>query len=717
MNKLIFFFKIQVALSFISFALEAQTFQEISLAVGIEHIYEDIAALGGGVAFFDFDADGDEDIYLSGGSDSDKLYRNDGNNIFTDITFIAGLGHTANYYTTSITTGDIDNDGYREIFVGTWVYNNSAETRSLLYKNNTDGTFTEMAIPAGLVDSVWTMGANFFDVNLDGFLDLYITNYVEDSDVILGENGEAVFNHDCYGNKLFLNNGDLTFTDATELYGIHTDRGCSLASVATDYDLDGDPDICLVNDFGAFIEPNILFQNQFPNNSFTNVSTATGSDIGLYGMGIAIGDYNLDGFFDYYVTNLGRNALLRGNGSGFVDLATAAGVENTNTADSLLTTSWGTAFLDVNNDGWEDLFVANGRIPAAPFIATGELDPNKLFRNNGDGTFMDITNMAGVGDLNRGRGMAYADLDDDGDLDILVNVQSHYLDPDANVTLFRNDNNNNNNWIKFKLTGILCNRDAYGAIVKSFTGSYTYIRELHGGSSHASQHSSIIHFGLGNTEKVDSVHIQWPGGDTQILHDLNVNQTYFITQEVTPLPQHLLSFNGQAREASILLHWKIANEQNTKHYVLQKTLNPSKQYDDVSTVLAKNSPKIQLDYQYQDFDIRKGITYYYRLKMVEEDGSVSYSDIIAIKIQKNNTKPTLVVFPNPAQDIVHISLDHFDKKVSVMLEIFSATGQKIFHQEMAPGVYPEFQVNVSDWPRSVYFVTVGTNCIRPFLKK
>ncbi len=685
--------------------LQAQTFQDITLAAGIDHHVEVREAIGGGVAFFDFDNDGDEDIYLNGGLSADKLYQNNGDGTYTDIAFTAGLGNSFGPYTTSVITGDVDNDGYREIFVGTWDYPNQENPRSLFYKNNTDGTFTEMGIPAGLENVTSTMGASFFDVNLDGFLDLYTVSYILDAGAIIEEGVITGFSHECHHNQLFLNNGDFTFTDVTDTYGVDN-TGCSLAVLASDYDQDGDQDLFLINDFGEYIEPNALFQNQYPNNYFTDSSPATGTDIALYGMGIASGDYNRDGIFDYYITNLGRNVLFQGDGTSYTDVATQAGVENTNTADGLLTTGWGTAFMDIDNDGWEDLFVANGRVPAAPFIATGEQDPNKLYRNNGDGTFEDISTFAGIEDINRNRGMAYADIDNDGDLDIMVNTENESFEEDARAVLYRNDNNNNNNWIKFKLTGVLCNRDAYGAIIRCFEGNNTYIREIHGGSSHASQHSSIVHIGLADAVKIDSIHIDWPGGDTQVLYELDVNQTHCITQELIPLPQDLLAFGGQSRANDILLQWKVTNEYNTKHYVIQKS-DTGTTFDDLKTIPAQNGGASIVQYQHPDNKLRDGITYYYRLKIMDNNGAVSFSKIIALKRDEATNAPELFVFPNPAGEMVNIALANNIDEQEKLIEIFSAAGQKVYGKKLPAYTNPQIVVDITDLPKSIYFVKLS----------
>jgi hypothetical protein len=252
-------------------------------------------------------------------------------------------------------------------------------------------------------------------------------------------------------------------------------------------------------------------------------------------MGIAWGDHNLDGDMDYYITNLGRNVLLDDDGTGqFQNIAPQAGVENTNTPNGKLTTGWGTAFIDFDNNLYEDLFVANGYLPAADFIETGQIDPNKLFYNNGDGTFTDISEEAGFDQAEKARGLSYSDYDGDGDVDFFVSVILG-ITADPQMRLFRNNLANGNNWLEISLEGTNCNRDAFGARVYTYLGEQVLIRTLNGGGSHASQHSSRLHFGLGNYTQVDSVQVAWPGGSTETYYNLAINQQHHLVQSESPM--------------------------------------------------------------------------------------------------------------------------------------------------------------------------------------
>ena len=516
------------------YSSSAQIFSEQSAAVGIDHTFQPRALMGGGAAFFDYDNDGDDDLYLTGGLNRDDLYRNDGNGSFTKMGTNNGLEITVQYNTTAVITGDIDNDGDRDIFVSTWErYENGNEilSRNLLFENNGDGTFTDISTTAGITHPAFTIGANFLDYNKDGFIDIHVINHVETPRFLYDSTGViSGFDHDCFDNLFYHNNGDGTFSEVAAQLGVN-DSGCALASLPSDYDMDGDPDIFIANDFGPFIVPNVLYQNDYPNNAFVDVSQATGADIPMYGMGIAAGDYDHDLDLDYYITNLGKNVLMENQNGVFVDVATPARVESTYAdGSSDFATGWGTAFFDIDNDTWLDLFVANGRIPSLPSLPTAMNDPNKLFLNNGDKTFSDITDQNGVGDPSYGRGMAYSDFDADGDLDFVVVNQNEL----GGTTLFyRNESSNGNHYVQFQLVGKESNRDAYGAKLWLYAGGQTFLRETDGGGgSFCSQNTSIVHFGLGTIGQIDSLRIDWPGGHVDHLGVFAIDARHVVEEGI-----------------------------------------------------------------------------------------------------------------------------------------------------------------------------------------
>ena len=539
-------------LSMWSTATNAQSFTEVSQTSQIQHFHDH--SMGGGAAFLDFNNDGFVDIYLSGGRSPDKLYKNDGTNSFLDVTFAAGFSATQYENTTGVAVGDINNDGWDDLFVTTWNYD-----PTLLFLNNGNETFTEISASAGVNDSLWCLGASFGDVNLDGYLDIYAGNYVRQSGIIIDQGQVVGFAHKGFENILYQNNGDLTFTKIENQYGV-ADSGCALAVAFTDFDFDHDVDVHIANDFGEWWIPDALYRNEYPSPVFTNVSASSNIDTAaMYGMGIAIGDYDEDGDLDYYATNLGRNVLSRNNGDGtFTDVTDFADVENTHSL-GLFATSWGTAFFDYDNDSYLDLFVANGWISAAPFIATGDPDADKLYKNNGNGTFTDVSVAEGVSDSSCARGMAFGDYDHDGDLDLIVTCLNYGIYGDsAQVHLYRNDQSNGNNYFIVALQGVSVNRNAYGSRVRIAAGGRWLVREIDGGSSHASRSWPDAHFGLGNITTVDTVEITWIGGKRQYLYNQAVNQKITVVEDTsaTACPTITGLFADPVTTHSARLNWQ-----------------------------------------------------------------------------------------------------------------------------------------------------------------
>ncbi len=514
----------------------AQQYVEQGPALGFDHTFRARLLLGGGLAFFDYDNDGDEDMYVTGGLDEDDIYINNGDGTFTESLDLGFVGLTAFYNTTGVTTGDIDNDGDRDIFVCTWErFLGSAQpiARNLLFRNDGDGTFWEIGEDAGIDDEAFAMGASFIDVNKDGFLDIYVMNHIDEAIYSYDSTGAiSGFAHECYDNFLYINNGDMTFTEAADEWGVEND-GCSIAAVGTDYDFDGDLDIYIANDFGYFLTPNTMLRNEYPLEEFTDVSIESGANVQAFGMGIAAGDYDHDLDLDYYTTNIGRNILTENMGDGtFIDATTEAGVENATvpTDSDLNTTGWGTAFLDVDNDSWEDLYVANGRQPTLPAFATAINDPDKLYMNNGDKTFTDVSVAAGVNDISYTHGMAYSDYDLDGDLDIVTIVLDEL---GGRSKLYVNETETDNHYLQLHLVGVETNRDAFGSRAWVYAGDLVLVKEIYGGgASHASQHSSVLHFGLGEHETVDSVRIEWTNGHVDVIETPEVDTRHMIVEGI-----------------------------------------------------------------------------------------------------------------------------------------------------------------------------------------
>ncbi|MBL4578115.1 MAG: VCBS repeat-containing protein [Flavobacteriales bacterium] len=509
-----------IILAFLTIAVRGQGYVEVSGAIGVDHLHISPMLMGGGAAFIDFNMDGYEDLYLTGGVAADKLFRNNGDGTFTDVTSSAGITGTDTVNTMGVIAGDLDNDGFKELFVTTWDgYHN------LLFQNNGNGTFQEISIAASINDTALSVSATFGDINKDGLLDVYVGNYINLS--IVAPNG---FDYTCYANYLYINNGNFNFTESGLAYGV-ADTGCALAVAFTDYDDEQDIDVYLANDFGKWVLPNSLYANDFPTPLYTDVTLSAGVNDSIFGMGVAIGDYDEDGDFDYYITNLGRNVLRQNQGNGtFMDYTDSAGVPNTYTDSVFFAVGWGTAFYDYDNDTYLDLIVSNGYIPADSFIYNTPSNPNVLFRNTGGGLFQDVSDIKGFNDTTIGRGLAIGDYNYDGAVDVVVGVVHNDTSSVFGSLVYRNEEQGNN-WLKVSLQGVTTSRDAFGSHLAIYAGGRVFVREVDGGSSHLSHSSSIVHFGLGNIPVVDSVIINWLNGGTDTVLNIDANQTLYVIED------------------------------------------------------------------------------------------------------------------------------------------------------------------------------------------
>ncbi len=503
---------------------------------GIDHVYTQRLFNGGGVVFFDSDNDGDDDLYITGGEDVDHFYLNNGDGLFEYYTPFAGFNITTDIYTTAAYAGDFNGDRLNDLFVTTIFDRNFNFYKNLLFINQGDNTFREVWDHTSPLDEAWTMGATLFDFDLDGDLDIYTINYIRESNLVRNEMDEVIgYAHTCYPNRMYENLGNLQFREISSRVGLN-DVGCGLAVVATDYDLDGDQDIYLANDFGPFVTPNKMFRNDYTTEgSFFEESERLRTDLSFYGMGIAVGDVNNDNRDDLYITNFGRNALLVYDDSVYTDRTTEAGVENIlNVGDTTLAVSWGANFLDVDNDGDLDLYVANGYAPTSAILPSDFGDSDQLYFNDGTGKFILDTTAHPASNVFASRGTAYSDIDDDGDLDIFTVVfdrPSLGLEP---ISVLYVNQNDSNHWLKVSLEGVQSNFNAFGARVRIYAGGDILERELLGGSSHCSQNSGRVHFGLGQRVNIDSMAVFWPGhSEPQWVRDIPADQTIYIREDTT----------------------------------------------------------------------------------------------------------------------------------------------------------------------------------------
>lgn len=537
-------------------------FDDVTFESGIDHIYEVYQGLfGGGVAVFDFNNDGFEDLFLTGGNSQDKLYQNNGNGKFFNVASQAGIYQKKNVITTGVSTADVNKDGFIDILVTTFASDQikgiitiddgipKGISQNILYINNGNGTFTDKTEIYKLIKKNFSTSASFGDINADGFPDLFIANYFEDFKGNLGNLNHYLINDDYEPefDELYLNIEGKYFKNISSLL-IGVDKGYGFGGVFTDVDNDSDLDLYVVNDFGETNQPNQLFINQHPKLGFTNKSEEMRVFFGMKAMGVGIGDYNNDGFQDYHVTNIfaGPFIVNRGRNKPFLNLSSNIGT-GLNSISSVngkttIVVGWASVFLDYDNDTDLDLFNANGSIN--PPV---ELIPNTLFKNKG--RVFELDQESGIMDYGIGRGAVSFDYDNDGDLDLFVVNQRPVYDVSnrggiVKSKLYKN-NSNQNNWLKVRLKGKQSTLRGLGARVKLFLPELQMIREVDGGSSHASQNSSIVHFGLGRNQKVDSVSVTWPGGKIQSIKNPDINTTIKIEETLnkeTSVIQYIMNF-------------------------------------------------------------------------------------------------------------------------------------------------------------------------------
>ncbi len=487
-----------------------------------------IETMGGGGGFIDYNGDGLLDIYLvcysqmpqpaGGGVLRDVLYRNNGDGTFTDVTESAGISNSMRGM--GLAVGDYNNDGWPDIYI-------TGYGASKLYRNNGNGKFTDVTERAGVNNNLWGTSAAFFDYDNDGYLDLYVCNYLTYDEKNLpctfydGKPYCSIASFKGSSARLFHNNGDETFTDVSERAKIADPKGKGLGVVALDYDNDGRMDIFQANDAAA----NFLYHND-GNGTFSEValeaSVAFDPDGNARGgMGVDAEDLDGDGYLEIFVANFSdqTNALFHNDKDGlFTEITNKVGLG----AISIPMSGFGSRFFDYNNDGLVDLFVLNGH-PFEPinkiFPHITYAEPPFLFENTSKG-FRDVASEHGapLKKFYAGRGLAVGDFDNDGDSDLLlINVG----EPPA---LLRNDGGNRNHWLGIVLIGTTSNRDGIGAKVTVTAGGKRRTKQRLGGTSYCSASDPRLLFGLGASTLIDEVEVRWPSGQISTLKNVSANQ-------------------------------------------------------------------------------------------------------------------------------------------------------------------------------------------------
>lgn len=497
-----------------------------------------VEAVSAGIALFDYDGDGLIDIYFVNGAPlppqkpdptiTNVLYRNEGSGRYRDVTRAAGVGDTG--FGLGVAVGDYNNDGFPDIYLNNFGPN-------VMYCNNGDGTFTSVAESVGVsCGNRVGAGTCFLDADADGDLDLFVSNYIDftfENRVRRTMNG-----HPCYPGPLdfqpardylYLNQGDGTFRDVSKESGIAAVAGTGMGTVCADFDKDGDTDIVVVNDERG----NFLMENDgaghFSESGLTRGLAFNFQGRPLGSMGVDCGDYDNDGWPDFYSTSYSQEppALYHNLGHGlFDDVTVAAGV-----ASGLIPhVNWGNGFADFDNDADQDLFVACGHLDQEGdqwYAYTGFRVRNRLLANDGSGSFVDVTGQSGDG-LNiveSSRGIGLDDLDNDGDIDVVI------LNSGARPNLLRNDTRNDNHWLDLRLVGTSSNRDGVGASVEVTAGGRMQYAEVHSGRGYQSHHGTRLHFGLGDADRVDQITVRWIGGSVTRVDQADAGQCVTIIED------------------------------------------------------------------------------------------------------------------------------------------------------------------------------------------
>lgn len=495
--------------------------------------------MAGGVAVFDYDRDGNPDIFFTNGADINTLqkdspkywnhlFHNNGDGTFTDVTEKAGLKGTG--FDVGIAIGDYDNDGYDDIFVA-GVYRNT------LYHNNGDGTFTDVTEKAGLAQPdkqygpLWSVGAAWVDINNDGLLDLFVVNYLSwdgKHEPNCRFEGKPEYCHPKFykelPSQLFLNKGNGTFEDISEKSGIRAHLGKGMGIGIADYDNDGLPDIFVSND-KLF---NFLYHNK-GNNKFDEVAFEAGVALPehgnlISGMGTDFRDLNNDGYPDIVLTALQDETFpvyQNDHKGGFTEITARSGM--TALSDSM--SGYSVNIADFDNDGWKDIFVSRGDV-GSPNMGSRVDQNNTVFRNLGNGKFAALTADAGfTAQLpKRHRGAAVGDFNHDGKLDLVVTALS------APAEIWINDSPSGNHWLEFALQGTKSNRDGIGTKIKVTAGGKTQYNHMTTASGYASSSAGPVHFGLGDAKVADEVEIRWPSGIVQTLKNVAADQVVAVKE-------------------------------------------------------------------------------------------------------------------------------------------------------------------------------------------
>lgn len=642
--------------------LFSQNFSEVSASIGVSGNFGD-PNLGGGLSFCDFDGDGDDDLtFGSKAGESIYFFENNGGT-FTELTtpLVPHVGISK-----QILWADFDNDGDKDFYVCDF------ESHDYLYRNDGGGSFTDITVSAGLhMDSTQTYGAAFHDYDKDGYLDLYVTN--------------RGFNQiDAY---MYRNNGDGTFSDVTLTSGTNLYSGGAYYDPLFnpfffDYNNDGWPDVYVAVDRTGYT--NRLLKNN-GDGTFSDVSVASNSNVAINAMNAGGADYDNDGDIDLYVTNTPEgNAFLQNNGDGtFTDVALTNGT-------IFYRVGWGANFFDYDNDLDQDLYVSSMHNDATK--------PNAFYVNDGNGQFSEPLPNGLPGDTIPSIVNMIGDFNDDGKLDIVNS--NHNTFP---FQVYQNNETNSNNYLKVSLQGAISNLDGIGSLVEMWINGNKYIRYKHCGQAMMGQASSKLHFGMGTATQADSVIIKWPSGNVNKFYNVAANATLPVLETVA-LPVNLIDFSARLNEKeNVDILWQVSQEFELLGYELQRSIS-GLLYETVDFYSATGATTKAL-YSHQDKSLLKGRRYYYRLKMVDLNGSFNYSKVVTVEVPSSDVNIDRL-YPNPASDIITVDYSIEDNS-QALIKVINVDGAIVYtqrHNFQKGG--DQFQIDVSNFPAGNYWIKI-----------
>lgn len=658
----------------------AFTFTDVSTTANIDFQHSGIVAqdrwIGTGAAWFDFDRDGDLDLYVTRRTGANALYENDGGT-FTDVASAMGVANPAGDGA-GVAVADFNNDGWPDFYL--------VNARGgILYRNDGGLSFTNITA-SPLPDVTYSRGtsASWGDYDGDGFLDLYVTQH---------QHIDGFANSQ---DHLYHNNGDETFDDVSVLLNADTLMGAGFIGAWTDFDNDGDCDIFLINDCPLGPLGTQLLRNDggthYLDWTFTNVSASMNVEACRAGMGIAIGDYNRDGWLDYFYTNIGAPMLLENRQTIFYDATRDAGVNHAFTPGGLRRVSWGANFFDFDLDGWQDLFVTSGAMRAGS-------QPNLLYRNSGDGiTFLNATGGSGVNDTLLTRTSVFGDYDDDGDPDLFV---VNYEGP---ARLFRNNNANGNHYLIIDLEGVRCNRDGIGSRLRITTpdGERQHY-EIHSGSSLGGGDDIAAYFGLGTHTTVSELLVRWPSGLVQAVHDVPADQRLKVTEDANARATRIRAVNGVSKAGGITISWKTAFEIDNDGFEIQHKRGGA--FETIDHVAGGGGMFDAAEYSYEVTNLPPG-THEFRLRQMNHDGSVELSSEIVVGLHTPGAPLISVAYPNPfrSQTILTLAVER-DQVARV--DVYNVKGQlvTVLFEGTVRALAPEALLfDATGRPAGIYFV-------------